>query len=140
MNINFFKSILFFALCTMSIFSQGRVSTDKKVVKVICVDPWFTLIKTGIKPVEGRKNSPTYQNIHVGDIIEFTNGSESFKVQVTEKRQYPSLEDYLLDVGIENAVPGTATLDDAMKIYYQWSTPEEIQKYGFLGIFIKLID
>jgi ASC-1-like (ASCH) protein len=54
--------------------------------------------------------------------------------------KYPSLERYLLDVGIENAVPGTATLEDAMKIYYQWSTEEEIQKYGFLGIFIKLID
>jgi ASC-1-like (ASCH) protein len=26
------------------------------------------------------------------------------------------------------------TLEEARKIYYQWSTPEQIEKYGFMAI------
>jgi len=77
-------------------------------VKLFCDEPWFSLIREGIKPVEGRKNSPKYQNIRVGDPIEFTNGKESFLTKVVAIRSYTSLEDYLDDVGFATALPGVA--------------------------------
>jgi ASC-1-like (ASCH) protein len=109
------------------------------VIKLICDDPWFTYIRNGLKPVEGRKNTPKHQKIQVGCLIDFSNGKESFLASVVEIRSYPTLEAYLNDVTFQKALPGISSFEEAMKVYHQWSTPEEIQKHGFLGIFVKPI-
>jgi len=116
------------------------MKSHKQIVfQMHCGEPWFSYIREGIKPVEGRKNSPKYQKIQVDDFIEFSNGKEHFRTIVTEIRAYASLEDYLDDVTVQKALPNVSSYEEAIKTYHQWSTPEEIQTYGFLGIFIKLV-
>lgn len=110
------------------------------IFKMTCDEPWFSFIRKGVKPVEGRKNSPKYQKIQVGDLIDFSNGTESFLAVVVEIKQYPLLEDYLKDVTFQKALPGVSSFEEAVNTYHQWSTPEEIQKNGFLGIFIKPLE
>lgn len=105
--------------------------------QIHCEDPWFSLIRQGIKPVEGRKGTHSYKKIKAGDFINFSNGKESFMATVTEVREYKSLEEYLRDVTIEKALPGVTSFEEALSIYHQWSTPEQLQKYSFLGIFIQ---
>jgi ASC-1-like (ASCH) protein len=107
------------------------------IFNIHCEDPWFSLIRKGIKPVEGRKGTHSYKKIRVGDQINFSNGAESFLADVTEIREYVSLEKYLEDVTIEKALPGIQSLEDALEVYYQWSDQEKIKQYGFLGIFVK---
>ena len=102
-----------------------------------CDDPWFSFIREGIKPVEGRKKTHSYKHIKAGDTINFSNGKENFIAKVTEVREYESLEKYFEDVGLEKALPGISTLEEGLNIYYQWSTEEKIRQYGFLGIFVK---
>jgi ASC-1-like (ASCH) protein len=109
------------------------------VIKLICDDPWFTYIRSGLKPVEGRKNTPKNQTIHTGCLIEFSNGKEIFLASVLEIRSYSTLEAYLNDVTFPMALPGLSSFEEAVKVYHQWSTPDEIEKYGFLGIFVKPI-
>jgi ASC-1-like (ASCH) protein len=108
-----------------------------KSIDIHCEDPWFSFIRKGIKPVEGRKKTHRYAKIQKGDRIHFINGSESFVTEVTEVREYPSIEMYLEDVTLEKALPGVKSLEEALQIYYQWSTEENIRKYGFLGIFVR---
>lgn len=106
------------------------------VVKLMCDDPWFSYIRNGIKPVEGRKNSPKHQKIHVGCLIEFSNGKETFLASVTEIKSYTSLEEYLYDVTFQKALPGVSSFEEAVNVYTQWNTLDEIKKVGFLGIFV----
>lgn len=110
------------------------------IFKMICDEPWFSCIRKGIKPVEGRKNIPRYQKIQVGDFIDFSNGKENFLALVIEIKSYELLEDYLNDVTVQKALPGISSFEEAINIYHQWSTSEEIRKYGFLGIFIKPLE
>lgn len=112
-------------------------SHQQDVFQMVCDEPWFSFIRKGIKPVEGRKNSPKHQKIQVNDLIDFSNGQEHFRAIVTEIRSYASLEDYLNDVTVQKALPNVSSLQEALNIYHQWSTPDEIQAHGFLGIFIK---
>lgn len=107
------------------------------IFNIHCDDPWFTYIREGVKPVEGRKKTHSYTKIKAGDQIKFSNGKDSFVADVTEIREYDSIEKYLDDVTIEKALPGITSVEDALAIYYQWSTEEKIRQYGFLGIFVK---
>lgn len=114
-----------------------RPTSTSKTFNIHCEEPWFSYIRQGVKPVEGRKNTHSYQKIKVGDKINFSNGKESFIADVIEIREYDSIEKYLEDVTLEKALPGVKSLEEALNIYYQWSTEEKIRQYGFLGIFIK---
>lgn len=107
------------------------------IYNIHCEDPWFSYIRKGVKPVEGRKKTHTYAKIKVGDQINFSNGKENFMAKVTEIRDYPSLEVYLEDVTLEKALPGVKSMEEALQVYYQWTTEEKIKQYGFLGIFVK---
>lgn len=109
------------------------------IFKIHCEEPWFSYIRQGIKPVEGRKATHTYKNIKAGDKIKFFQGQENFMAEVTEVRKYDSIEKYLEDVTPEKALPGTKTIEEGLEIYYQWSSEEKIRQYGFLGIFVKPI-
>lgn len=108
-------------------------------------DPWYDLLRTGKKPVEGRKASPAWASIRVGDTIEIRNGASSFSATVTGIVTYRSaaataaaglacLRSYLENETLARALPGVQTLDEGIKTYLQWSTAEEIGQYGMLGI------
>ena len=114
-------------------------SDQTTIHKIICDDPWFSHIRRGLKPVEGRKNSPKYQKIKTGDVIDFSNGKDNFMAVVMEIRSYASLEDYLKDVTVQKALPGVTSFEEAINTYLQWNTPNEIREWGFLGIFVKPI-
>jgi ASC-1-like (ASCH) protein len=102
-----------------------------------CKNPWFNFIREGVKPVEGRKNTHTYKKIRAGDQIKFINGEESFLAEVLEVKEYKTIEDYFADVTLEKALPGVATIEEGLNIYYEWTPIEKIKQYGFLGIFVK---
>jgi len=104
-----------------------------------CQDPWFSLIRAGKKPVEGRKASPSHTKITVGDTIEFFCGQERFLCLVEGINRYKSLEEYLQCETLERALPGVRTIEEGIRIYLQWSTKEQINKHGFLGIQVKKI-
>ncbi len=107
------------------------------VHNIHCKEPWFTLIRQGIKSVEGRKNTHSYRKIQPGDRINFMNGTESFLAEVQEVRHYPGLDEYFQDVSLEKALPGIATMEEAKNIYFEWTTEEKIKEFGFLAIFVK---
>ncbi len=107
------------------------------IFNIHCDDPWFSYIRQGVKPVEGRKATHSYKKIRVGDQINFSNGTESFLADVMEIREYESIEKYLEDVTVEKALPGIKSIEEGLEVYYQWSSEEKIRQYGFLGIFVK---
>ncbi|MDP1880244.1 MAG: ASCH domain-containing protein [Parachlamydiaceae bacterium] len=107
------------------------------VYQIHCEEPWFSLIRNGKKPVEGRKNTHSYRRLKVGDKINFLNGTESFIAVVQEIRHYPSLDEYFQDVTLEKALPGVTSIEEGKNIYFQWSSEAKIKEFGFLGIFIK---
>lgn len=106
--------------------------------RIHCQEPWFSLLKSGKKPVEGRKNSSLYQRIKVGDSIEFYLGSESFTALVVGINHYSSVADYLEHETLERALPGVLTVKEGLGIYHAWNTPEDIARHGFLGIQVRV--
>lgn len=104
-----------------------------------CQDPWFSFIRNGQKIVEGRKNLTKFKKWRPGDHLIFQCNNEEFSTRIVALRCYKSLSDYLDSEGFQRVLPGVRSLDEAMSIYLQWSTEEEIAKYGFLAIEVELL-
>lgn len=109
-----------------------------QIHRIHCQDPWFSLIRQGLKPVEGRKGLPKYSNWNAGDKLIFFLGNNEFETIITGINRYESIQDYLNGEGIERALPGVQTVEEAIRIYLQWNTLAEVEKYGFLGIQVKV--
>ncbi len=102
----------------------------------------FAMIRSVQKTIELRLNDEKRQKINVGDSIEFTQTEtgECLIVQVIAIHRFDSFAELyqklpLLKCGYTESDIATAKPED-MNLYY---TPEQQEKYGVLGIEIKVI-
>ena len=105
-------------------------------------EPWFTLIKLGLKTVEGRKNKGLFKEMKIGDIIEWNNEDfykRSIKTEIVYKKIYKTFPEYLKSEGLKNCLPGVDNIKEGVSIYYKYYTKEDEAKYGVVAIKLKLI-
>jgi ASC-1-like (ASCH) protein len=106
-----------------------------------CDDPWFTKIEQGEKPLEGRKGKPQFAQLNPGDIIRFRctqQQDRTFEATVEKIDRFKTIREYLETVGVQNALPGTESLEEALRIYSDWNAEEDVARYGFLAIWVKV--
>ena len=107
-------------------------------------EPWFSLIKVGLKTVEGRLNKGDFQAMKKNDIIKFVNNDFSvprkFKVKVTSKKVYNTFGDYLKAETLEKCLPGIDTLEEGLSIYYKYYKKEDEQQYKIVALKFKVIN
>ncbi len=100
----------------------------------------FEAIKAGTKRVEMRLYDDKRRKVNVGDIIEFTSlaNGEKIQVEVLALHVYPSFE-YLYNK-FDKVLLGYNEYEIALYTdMEQYYLPTEIEKYGVVGIEIKLI-
>jgi ASC-1-like (ASCH) protein len=106
-------------------------------------EPFYGLILTGLKDVEGKKGSPTWATLRAGNmvIIKKTGGTDfdRFRARIVDIRRYPDLKEYLTQEGLRRTLPGARTVEEGEIIYksFGW-TDAEIGQYGILAIQIRV--
>lgn len=102
---------------------------------------WFDLLVSGVKPIEGRKKTPKWEKLKVDQTLEVTR-KETQEVRlfkITHINEHDSLMKYLITEGLHRCLPGINTIEEAIMIYRQWSTPQELEQYKFLAIGMNVI-
>ena len=114
--------------------------------------PVFDYIISGDKMVEGRKNSPTYHDLKIGDFIVFQcnesneSNERSQKVKIIGLRKYETLENYIDTEGFNNVLPNIGNRSNAIRLYNSWTSEEDreclrlLYGYGFLAIELKIVE
>jgi ASC-1-like (ASCH) protein len=109
-------------------------------------NPWFDLILTGKKTIEGRLNKGLYQLLKPQQSLRFRDRPNDRIMQVVIKgiRKYDSFRDYIQSEGLDKVAPHLQTIEEAVTTYkkfYKEANPDI--KYGVLAIEIgdpKLIE
>ena len=106
-------------------------------------EPWFSLIKLGLKTVEGRLDKGDFSKIKNGDIIEFTNNDfeplRKFTVKIISIEKYKTFEKYIKSEGLSLCLPGIDTIKQGVNVYYKYFTKEDETKYGIVAIRFKIM-
>ena len=106
-------------------------------------EPWFSLVKLGLKKCEGRLNRGSFAEIKKGDIIKFENNEFSFKrsfeVKITSLKHYNTFEEYLQNETLEKCLPGIEKLKDGVNVYYKYFSPEDENDYKIIAFRIKVL-
>ncbi len=114
----------------------NNLHTYEKTVK----EPWFSLIKFGIKTVEGRLNKGEFSEMKIGDSIRFINydlnleSPRKFTIKITNITNYSTFESYLKSETLQKCLPGIDNIDDGLKIYYSFYNKNDELKYGIRAL------
>ena len=101
--------------------------------------PWFDLVKSGKKNVEGRIYDEKRQKLKVGDHIEFSNssGNNKFKKKIIKLKTYDNFEKAIKDAKLKNILPGIKTYTEGVKVYHNIPEfKEKSKKFGVLNIYL----
>jgi len=106
-------------------------------------EPWFSLIKVGLKTVEGRLNKGDFAALTKGDCIKVVNNDlgfiRNYTIKITSIHKYTSFKEYLEKEKLEKCLPGIDTIEDGVKVYYKYYSKEEEEKYKIVAIRFKII-
>ena len=106
-------------------------------------EPWFSLIKLGLKTIEGRLNTGDFSRMKVNDIIIFQNKEFNFvrkyKTVIKKIYYYDTFKEYLEDKKLERCLPGIDDIEDGLSIYYKYYSKEDENKHKIVAIKIKVI-
>lgn len=101
---------------------------EDRIIEVSC--PWAKFIFDGIKKVEMRKNTPTWNTIKTGDRLKIIEkGTENcFVVLVEEIRTYLSIEECLESEGVRNLLPGLKRVKEGLDVYLGFDGLEKVEE------------
>jgi ASC-1-like (ASCH) protein len=113
-------------------------------------EPWFSLIQSGQKSVEGRLAKSRFAEIQVGDLLKWTNSDQVGKDQKPIVREfitrvsaivyYKDFETYLAKERLKNCLPGVRTIKDGVAVYHKFYPKEERQKYKVMAIHLVVLN
>lgn len=118
-----------------------KLRTNAKSYRKNISEPYFSLIKSGKKIVEGRLNDGDWALMKKGDIINFiSDKNEELQVQITSIGIYDTFADMLKSEGLDNVLPNKKTIQEGVRLYYGFEDYKEREKeFGVLGIEFVLI-
>jgi len=102
-------------------------------------EPWFSLIKTKKKKIEGRLNKGLFATLKKSDIVTFVNNNDSFNARIKKIKKYNTFEEYLSQEGLKRTLPGINTIKEGCDIYYKYYNKEQESQYKILAIYIKVL-
>ncbi len=112
-------------------------------------EPWFSLIQSGQKSVEGRLAKSRFAEIQVGDLLKWTNSelvgkdlkpiAREFVTRVSAITYYSDFEKYLATERLKNCLPGVRTIKDGIAVYHKFYPKEERQKYKVMAIHLEVL-
>ena len=105
-------------------------------------EPWFSLIKIGVKTCEGRLNTGDFAEMKKDDIIIFTNNDFDFPRTVhciiTSTHEYGSFVEYLMNETLEKCLPGIDKMEDGVGVYHKYYKNDE-EKYKIKAFHITVL-
>ena len=107
-------------------------------------EPWFSLIKLGIKKCEGRLKTGIFAKLKKGDYIRFENAdfgySRNFRVKITSIHDYNTFAEYLTKETLEKCLPGIDSLEHGLGVYYKYYKKEDEETFKVIAIRLKYIN
>ena len=96
-------------------------------------EPWYTLVKTGKKTVEGRLNSGDFALLCVGDsIVWYDDNDESFRTVIVSISCHKSFASMLKAQTLKRTLPGISTIAKGVDIYMEFYPDESPGVLAFL--------
>jgi len=115
--------------------------STESVIECSVQEPWFTLIESGLKTVEGRLYKGRFVDFKRGDTVKwFVEGTkrECF-TEIVDIVRYSSFEDMLHKETVKHVLPGVPDVESGVNVYRKFYTKEKEAEYGVQAIHVRVM-
>lgn len=111
-----------------------------KVKEISVRHPYFVLLQSGEKKVEGRLYDSFFRDLEPGDELVFIDESDEAKLQTSVEKidVFPGFLEMINYFGKEILGFGKFSFEDTLKTYNSFYTQEEIRELGVCGVTVRL--
>lgn len=104
--------------------------------------PYFLLLKSGEKQVEGRLYDAFFRELKRGDILTFIDESteEKLKTKIEKIDVFPHFAEMISFFHKEILGFGKFSEEETLRTYNSFYTEDEIEKFGVCGVTVKKIE
>lgn len=106
----------------------------KKLKQMWIKRPYFQLIKSGQKTLEGRISYPSMRHIKKGDVVLLRTGGDKVRIKILDVREYRDFKEALKHEDISRLLPGIKP-EDALKVYGRIYPEWKVKQYGGVLVF-----
>ncbi|WCJ41289.1 RNA-binding ASCH domain protein [Euphorbia peplus] len=99
-------------------------------------EPFFSLLKDGLKTVEGRCAGGKHSRIELGALVLL---NKCVVLEVKDVHRYPSFMEMLEAESLLKVLPGVKTIEEGVKIYRQFYTEEQEMSNGVIAICVSTV-
>ena len=117
--------------------NKSRYTMQQNTYTITIKQPWFNLIQSGQKTIEGRLNRGLFSRLQVGNKITWIHKNLKCNIIVSKITKYRSFKEMLETEGLNNVLPTIDNIDDGIKIYRQYYT-EQDETNGVIAIKMNL--
>jgi len=97
-------------------------------------EPWFSLVKERRKIIEGRLYKDSWEELKVGDRIQWFNGNQEHISIVKDIKKLSSFKDILTYYELNNVLPGISSIESGLLEYRVFYSEQDEVKYGVIAI------
>jgi len=104
-------------------------------------EPWFSLLASEKKTIDGRLKKGKYGEIKPGDnIVVYSSDEKNFlKTKVLAVRYYDNFSDMIKAEGVEKILPGIKNIETAIATYRKYYSEEDEKKFGVVALEIEIM-
>lgn len=105
-------------------------------------EPWYSLVASRQKSIEGRVRKGKWAKIKHGDslVVYSPNEKDALKANVLAVRYYDSFSDLLESEEIEEVLPGVKDIETGIETYRKIYSQEDEKNFGVVAIEIEIIE
>lgn len=103
-------------------------------------DPYFAYPKSGQKTIAGHVREDKYRLVRPGGYFRVDNhdDTEAVEVRVLRVANYRSFRELLETEPLKKVLPDVDSVDDGIKVYRQFYTPEQEKAFGVVALEVEV--
>lgn len=101
-------------------------------------EPYYSLVKSGEKTVEGRLNKGSNAGVNIGDYFKFYNDNgDEFLARIDDIKRFSSFR-LMLEKYINEALPGVENINEGVAVYRKFYSEADEDEYKVNAFFLSL--
>jgi ASC-1-like (ASCH) protein len=111
----------------------------KDTIVVGMREPWMSLVKSGVKTVEGRLDYGIFSKIKEGNVITWKNSKDEVKTKVLRVTKYDTFSDMCYKEKYWKVIPGASSFKCALDVYHKIFKKQQESRYGVVALELEVL-
>jgi ASC-1-like (ASCH) protein len=108
--------------------------SNKDTITIGLREPWMSLVKSGVKTIEGRLDYGIFSKIKAGNVITWKNSKDEVQTKIVRVAKYNTFSDMCYKEKYWKVIPGSSSFKCALDTHHKIFKKQQEARYGVVAL------